>query len=190
MRHCIWRWAIVWVRPRVSKSEWLSECECLDRDWVTKWANLSLLTGEHTEWQLCIHTSNCHVACCITAASIDSMYGYSTIDFMTDFYIIFYILLDSVYLHIMFNLFSFCHDKCLRIRQWFWNIFEMACFVQVRIYRIFAYYIRTGELHNDNRMKTIVNFGMDRAFNIFVTTKLIFMHLLFRWYWLKICRSW
>ena len=146
MWHCIWGWAIVWVRPRVSKSEWLSEWECLDRDWVTKWANLSLLTAEHTDWQWCIHTSNCHMACCIAASSIDSMYGYSTIDFMTDFYIIFYMLLDSVYLYIMLNLFYFCHEKRLRIRQLCWNIFEMACFVQVRVYRIFAHCIRTSEL--------------------------------------------
>ena len=55
--------------------------------------------------------------------------------------------------------------------QLFWKTrtFEIAFFVQVGLCRISINCLQTSELQNDNQMKTIVIFGMDRNFNIIVT---------------------
>ena len=44
----------------------------------------------------------------------------------------------------------------------------MACFVQLKVYKIGENSIRTIELRNDNQTKTIDNFGMDINSNTFV----------------------
>ena len=74
--------------------------------WVSEWYKISefaTVNTNHSHCALgstqcdpCIHTSNYQVASHITTPSIGSMYGYSDVDSMTESYIIFHMLRDSV----------------------------------------------------------------------------------------------
>ena len=60
------------------------------------------------------------------------------------------------------------------------HIFQMVCFVRVRVSSIHVYYIRTSQSRSDNQMKTIHNFGMNSDFSMFCCKNLNF-HVSFIW---------
>ena len=87
---------VIWVSEHVRDPEYedeligdivnvsrISECELLSTNvWVSGWViNEWICYGSNKTEILCIYTSNCQVAC-ITASSIDNMYGYTDIDFI------------------------------------------------------------------------------------------------------------
>ena len=94
-------------------------------------------------------------------ANMDSIYGYSDVDFITNCWIIFDSLCDDLY-NLFYWLYTFtqCQVWIIFVMKsvyefdWYscdlvWNIFQMACFVPVRVYRIDVNCIQTTELRND-----------------------------------------
>ena len=165
----------MWICPRVTEFKRCIELECLGCGWVVQWANLlwsyCILPNAHSDkWST--HTSNYEVTHCITASSIESMYGYSAVgDSVCWSYIIdsvdmwIFVQCQTCFIFIMASVYVFEWFSCRLV----WNIFGMACFVEVRVYKIAVNCIWTIELWNDKQMKTISNFGMGSAFEIFVT---------------------
>ena len=108
--------------------------------------------------------ANYQVASYITTPSIDSMCGYSVVNFMADcisyftwfcwFYIQFILLIMSIYImsnliFIITNVYVFDWYIC----QLVWDTFEMTWFVQVTEYRIGVKRSQKSELWNGNPMK-------------------------------------
>ena len=134
-------------------------------------------------WRHCndkcyVHTSNCQVACgIITASSIDSIYC------VAGFWIIFHMLRDSADWIYLYNIKPFFFIvKHVYIIEWyscqlFWNTFEIACFVQVRVDIIVVNCIRTSEMRNDTKMKTIANLEYASDFSSFVSRNWIIVFL-------------
>ena len=121
-----------------SECERLSEWEFLG-EWVshklsefaaveTKSTNCMLPKIHNDQW--CIHTVNYQVACCITALSVNSMYGYSSVDFMTG---LSYTSYDAwfcwLYVYIISNLVNFYLENDYAFEWYscrlFWNRFKI-----------------------------------------------------------------
>ena len=144
---------------------------------MSEFATVNCLT--HSD-KCCIHTSICQVVGGITVSRIVSIYcmtgllGY--ISYVAWF------SADSLYVKyqtccivIIKKVYVFKWHNC----QLFWNIFEMACFVQVKVDIIGVNCIRRGEMQNDNQMKTIANLGMPAISTFFAVRNWIIMCLYF-----------
>ena len=125
-------------------------------------------------------------ACWIIVSSIDSMYGYSAVYFITDFrlYFIWYLILCFIYVYmyiykvklalslskIMSTHSTEAFGNCLEIPSKWYALFR---------FKIGVNFIRTIELWNDeNQMETMVYFGMGSNFNSCLTRNSRFLYFL------------
>ena len=121
--------------------------------------------------------ANYQVASYITTPSIDSMCGYSVVNFIADcisyftwfcwFYIQFILLIMSIYImsnliFIITNVYVFDWYIC----QLVWDTFEMTCFVQVTVYRIGVKRSQKKRVMKWQPYESVVILGMGSDFKI------------------------